>query len=129
MKPFSKDQPMFLFYIDSNPLITSWLKEQALSKGHKIYTLSTLKDAGFFLHDLKPDVLVIESEILKNEKEFLIHAQNEYPDLFAISLITIGKEEVTGHFGMELKGHIQKPMNPSEFFEQVQRILNLKQVH
>lgn len=128
-KLFGKDHTMFLFYIDSNPLITSWLKEQAIVSGDKFYSLDSLKEAGYFLFDLKPDVLVIESEILKNEKEFLLKAQAEYESLFSLPLITVGRESVEGHFGMVLMGHILKPLNPDLFFKQVKEILKINQIH
>ncbi len=120
---------MFLFYIDSNPLITSWLKEQALAAGDKFYSLKTLKESGYFLFDLKPDVLVVDSEILKNEKEHLLNAQASYEGLFAIPLVTVGRESVEGNFGMELKGHIPKPINPAQFFRQVREIIGQTNLH
>ncbi len=120
---------MFLFYIDSNPLITSWLKEQAALSGDKFYSLSTLKEAGYFLFDLKPDVLVVDCEILKNEKEFLLDAQAKYDSLFSLPLVTVGRDSVEGNFGMEIKGHIPKPINPAQFFRQVKELIGQTNLH
>jgi hypothetical protein len=120
---------MFLFYVDSNPLITSWLKEQAPVGGDKFYSLATLKESGYFLFDLRPDVLVVDSEILKNEKEHLLNAQASYDGLFAIPLVTVGRESVEGNFGMELKGHIAKPINPAQFFRQVRELIGQTNLH
>lgn len=128
-KLIGKDHFMFLFYIDSNPLITSWLKEQALVSGEKFYNLDSLREAGYFLFDLKPDVLVIESEILQNEKEYLLKAQAEYSSLLSLPLITVGRESVGGNFGMQIVGHVPKPLNPDQFFKQVKEILKLNHVH
>jgi DNA-binding response OmpR family regulator len=114
---------MFVFLIDSNPMITDWLQRQAKARGDQFYALATLAEAAYFIHDMKPDVLVLDGKTVQRDHEKFLAALNEYSEIKQLPTLGLGESlpEWTG--ALNLKGHIKKPLDPSRFHEQVEKLL------
>jgi len=113
---------MFVFLIDQNPLLTQWLKRQAEARGVPFYSLSSLEEAAYFIHDLKPDVLVFDGASLKGAEKFLAEVES-YPEIKSLPMIGLGSSlpEWAGNF--VVKGLIKKPLNPEHFHAEVEKLV------
>jgi hypothetical protein len=125
MNLLAKEVVMNVFLIESNPLITSWLKLQSEALKHSFYSLTKINEAGYFISDLKPDVIVVTGEILDAEWEIFENYLNEWPEIQKIPLITMGQKSLKAVQYPMLRGHIPKPINPERFHKQVSDLLSL----
>lgn len=116
---------MFVFLIDSNPMITDWLQRQAKARGVQFYAMASLSEAAYFIHDMKPDVLVLDGKSVQKDHENFLTALNEYSEIKQIPTLGLGESlpEWTG--ALNLRGHIKKPLDPSLFHEQVEQLLKI----
>ena len=117
---------MFVFWIDKNKLITGLLEEFAKKANKKLYTLNSLNDAPFLIHDLKPDVVVIDAATFKESSSEL-----QAPILQALTdlSVVITGEEFNSFLKLNLKviGHLPKPLDIALALETVQSMVELKQ--
>ena len=115
---------MFVFLIDSNPMITDWLQRQAKARGDQFYALATLGEAAYFIHDMKPEVLVLDGKSIQSGHETFLTALSEYPEIKQIPTLGLGDSlpEWTGV--LNVRGQIKKPLDPSRFHEQVEQLLS-----
>lgn len=114
---------MFIFLIDANPLISEWLKRLADKTGQRFYHLGKLDEAAFFIDDLRPDVVVLDGETAaKSQGEFLQNL-SEFPFVKEVPVVGLGAPlpEWVGH--LNIRGHLQKPLNPAQFYEKVRALL------
>lgn len=110
---------MFIFLVDSNPLISEWLQRLAEKLNYRFYHLPQLDEAAFFINDLNPDVLVIDGDAAAKSKGNFVAALDEYPLLKKIPVIGLGAHLPEWSSQLNIQGHIQKPLNPAHFFAQV----------
>ncbi len=115
---------MFVFLIDSNPMISDWLELQAKASGEKFYSMATLLDAPFFIEDLRPDVLVIDGKTAQYKPEEFIASIETYPILATLPVVGVGQELPEWCGALNLKGHIKKPINPEHFLAQVKELVS-----
>lgn len=114
---------MFVFLIDSNPLISVWLEAQATARGEKFYALSELASAAYVIHDLAPEVLVIDGKTAQTGGSEFLAALAEYPDVTKIPVVGFGETLPEWCGALNLKGHIAKPVNPELFQQQLLALL------
>lgn len=110
---------MFIFLIDSNPLISEWLQRLAEKLNYRFYHLPHLDEAAYFINDLNPDVLVIDGDVANKSKGDFIASLQDYPILRKIPVIGLGSPLPDWSSLLNVQGHIQKPLNPANFFDQV----------
>jgi hypothetical protein len=114
---------MFVFLIDSNPMITDWLKEQSAQFNYPFYSLKSLKESLYFIQDLTPDVVVIDAKSVDLTEQQLASALAEYPLLQNLPFIGFGQALPEWMGRLNIKGHLPKPVDPSLFHEKVQVLL------
>ncbi|MBY0518093.1 MAG: hypothetical protein K2P81_14385 [Bacteriovoracaceae bacterium] len=114
---------MFVFLIDSNPMITDWLKKQSAQLHFPFYSLKSLKESLYFIQDLAPDVVVIDEKSVDLTNEDLVSALIEYPLLKEIPVIGFGKTLPEWMGRLNMKGHLSKPVDPSTFHALVKELL------
>lgn len=116
---------MFIFLVDANPMLTAWLTLQATRRGERFYHMDKLHEAPFFVQDLRPDVLVIEADTAKaSDEEAFVKAIQEHPFIMQLPCIVLGERLPSWALGLSIKGHIAKPIDPSEFPSQVAKLLS-----
>jgi response regulator RpfG family c-di-GMP phosphodiesterase len=113
-----KVSEMFIFYVDANPIIIKWLEKAATQTQVRIYTAKSLTESAFVIDDLKPDVLIIDGKLWKEQKEEFEQQLKHYPLVAAIPLITVG-EEIGPIKNLSHLGHIAKPLQAEHFLQQV----------
>lgn len=114
---------MFVFLIDSNPLISVWLEAQAKARGDKFYSLKELAAAAYLLHDLAPDVLVLDGATAQATSTSFLDALREYPELAQLPVLGFGDVLPEWCGALNVRGHIPKPVNPELFHGQVLALL------
>ena len=114
---------MFVFLVDQNPLITEWLKRQAQLLGVPFYSMTSLAEAAYFIQDLKPDVLVLDGKSVALSESFLLDMK-AYEFIQQLPVIGLGDPLPAWTSGLNLKGHLTKPLDPSCFHEEVARLLS-----
>jgi hypothetical protein len=55
---------MFVFLISDNPVLAPALELAAKRRGERFYHMEALADALFFIHDLRPDVVVLDGALV-----------------------------------------------------------------
>lgn len=111
---------MFVFLVDANPLLSAWLTKLAPREGHRLYHMATVADAPFFVTDLKPDVLVLDGSTLREGEEVFRKAWEASPALRMLPLVGLG-EALPGW--LSPRGHMPKPLDPSQFFGRVAELV------
>ncbi len=114
---------MFVFLIDSNPMITDWLKKQSAQYNYPFYSLKSFKESLYFIQDLAPDVVVIDANSVDLTEIDLASALSEYPLLKDLPFIGFGKELPEWMGRLNIKGHLSKPVDPSTFHALVKALL------
>lgn len=114
---------MFVFLIDSNPLISVWLEAQAKARGENFYSLKDITSAAYMIHDLAPQVLVIDGKTAQTGGSEFLAALADYPEVKKIPVIGFGEALPEWCGALNVKGHISKPVNPELFHQQVLALL------
>lgn len=114
---------MFVFLIDSNPLISVWLEAQSKARGDRFYALTEIASAAYVIHDLAPEVLVIDGKTAQTGGSEFLASLVEYPDIKRIPVIGFGDTLPEWCGVLNLRGHITKPVNPEFFQQQVLALL------
>lgn len=114
---------MFVFLIDSNPMITDWLERQAKARSERFYSMSSLLDAPYFIQDLLPDVVVLDGKTVQKDAEEFIAAIEDHPHLRVVPVIGLGDALPEWCGALNLKGHLPKPLDPSKFHDDVKKLL------
>ncbi len=111
---------MFVFMIASNPLLPLWLAKLAPMEGCRFYHMDKLEDAPFFIQDLKPDVLVLETSMVVGQEAAFRRAWAENPALAQIPVVGLG-------LGMPpwlaTRGCLPAPHDPSRFFSALRELV------
>lgn len=96
-----------LFIIDRNPVITKMFETLLSSININVYTLNLVKDATYFIKDLRADVLLIDSEF-DFDSSFIneINELRKNGDLK--KLLSMGKREMQN---IEVDFHFNKPLD------------------
>lgn len=114
---------MFIFLVDSNPLISEWLHKLAEKRAQRFYHLPKLDQAAFFIHDLRPDVLVLDGLTAAHSSEQFLQELNEFPFLREVPVVGLGRALPEWVGQLNIKGHLNKPLNPATFYDQVQALV------
>ncbi len=116
---------MFVFLIDQNPLITEWLKRQALLRSVPFYAMDSLKEAAYFINDLSPQVLVLDGATIVEGEDFLREIE-AYPLIQQLPVIGLGAPLPAWSQALKIRGHLAKPLNPERFHEDIAKILGVE---
>lgn len=114
---------MFIFLVDGNPLISEWLQRLADKTQQRFYHMANLDEATFFIDDLKPDVLVLDgATAMRSEGQFMADLV-EFPFIKDLPVVGLGATLPEWVGALNIRGHLGKPLNPAEFYDNVKALL------
>ena len=104
-------------------MISEWLQRLADKSEQRFYHLAKLGEAAFFIDDLKPDVVVLDGDTaLKTQGDFL-SSLSHFPFVKEVPIVGLGAPMPEWVGELNIRGHLEKPLNPALFYEKVKAFL------
>ncbi len=108
-----------VLWIDQNAFVTDLLERVYKKKELPFYTLNSAEDFTYLVDDLKPEVIVLDSETAVRYQEALEKQYQASAALSEVPVIYLGNKDNLG-FVPKLLGEIQRPFNPFDVPTQIE---------
>lgn len=111
-----------VLWIDKNEFVTSALEKIYNKQSLSLYTINSAQDIQYLIEDMDPEVIVMDvaTYLAHEDRVNMFMAASE--KMQSISWISAGTREMSFP-GVQMKGHIQKPINVMNVHNQIQKIL------
>jgi len=113
-----------VLWIDDNKFATGLLEKAFKKAGVEFYTIDSVKDFTYLVDDLNPAVIYLDTQTFLKGKEDFLRQYNASSKMQQTGFILDQKSEETS-FLKKIQGIIEKPINPFELPEKIQKICNL----
>lgn len=112
-----------VLWIDENTFATTLLEKVFKQEGLPFYTLDNVDDFSFLVNDLKPEIIVLDTQTARKNSIGLEKQFNENPILKATPFIFIGSGDDFSY--LQKIGEIKRPFDPFDMPEIIAKIKSL----
>lgn len=110
-----------VLWIDQNTFASNLIEKVFKKKNLTFYSLEAPKDFAYLVEDLKPSIIVLDSETAMTHLDALKVQFDSSANIQQSSFIVIGKSDDLGF--LNIAGHLKKPLDPFTVPEQIQKIM------
>lgn len=109
-----------IFWIDENTFATSLIERALKGQGIDFYTVKDAKDFLYLIHDLRPQIIVIDSQTAQKDKDVFKKQFEDSQSFLGAKLVIINDNGVLDFLGEA--HHLNRPIDPfklKEFFSKI----------
>lgn len=110
-----------IFWIDENTFATNLVERALKGQGVDFYTVKDAKDFSYLIEDLKPQIVVIDSQTALKDIEVFKKQFEQTQSFFNAKIVVIEGNAELSFLGDQVKV-LQRPFDPfklKEFFSQI----------
>lgn len=113
-----------VFWIDQNAFATALVEKVFQKKNIPFYSFKDLENLSYLIDDLKPSVIVLDSETALSQLEKLKCIYTSSGDFRGVPVVFLNSRPELSFISNRL-GDIQKPFEPFRMPETLQNLLDL----